>query len=435
MSNRDEQEHGKLSFTVGQDRALSEILKADEVLPLLKAVAREGIEAGVQDAGGSSLWTYGRGEGPVERLPLRVEGEVVGFLTVRGAGCADAAACVIVEAINQILQANLRRMLTTEIHTQVVNQSVEDLSAANARLRASEQRYRELAEQLEERVRERGAALEQAHARLLQQEKMASLGCLAAGLAHEINNPMGFITSNLNTLRTYLARCREILAFCRRGEREEALPAAFVQAFQEHWRRLMMDTVLSDADSLLQESLDGAARIKGLVADLRGVSHIDDASESVLDLNREIDMLLRVLAYATPAGAEIVKNYGELPLLRCKPALLTQGLFPIILNGLQARGEGLVLTITTRRTVDQLVIRIADNGPGIAPEIRSRIFEPFFTTREVGQGKGLGLSTAYDAITAQGGTITVEGKNGAVFEVRLPFKEETCRNTPTCSDH
>ena len=142
-----------------------------------------------------------------------------------------------------------------------------------------------------------------------------------------------------------------------------------------------------------------------------------------MDINSEIDSIIVLLAHEAPPGTKFIKNYSTIPGFHCRPALLSQAFLNIMLNALQCKEEGLEVTITTASDGESNFITISDNGPGIPENIRTRIFEPFFTTKDVGKGKGLGLATAYDAITSHNGAIRAENKKGANFFIKLPIRK------------
>jgi signal transduction histidine kinase len=265
--------------------------------------------------------------------------------------------------------------------------------------------------------------LQRAYSRLLQNEKMAAVGQLAAGVAHEINNPIGFVTSNLQTLRKYVGRFLEMLAFSR-GTIAAQLPDP--EIFHRKWRELKLDFVSTDVPELLRQSLEGTERVKQIVADLKGFSHVDESERSSIDINHELERTLGIIARTLPEQADVVKDFQPLPNLVGNGSLLCQAFMNIILNAAQARPKGLCLTIGTRYQSGRARIVFADNGPGIAAEIRGRIFEPFFTTRDVGQGTGMGLTVAYDIITTMGGEIEVvcPDAGGSVFTITLPLQEK-----------
>ncbi|BDV43717.1 hypothetical protein GURASL_26400 [Geotalea uraniireducens] len=424
-----------ISYVVGAEKRLVDVVAGNEVMPLLTSAVRGGASGALLiDDAGEVLWFGDTGLAKlpaagggvlVERRPLLLEGEPVGSLVLLGGAGREAylrtVADLLAEALQILVNASLKRMLTTEMHTVVVNQSYEELVAINRELAASEARYRELAASLEVKVRERTEELRQTYAKLLQREKMASVGQLAAGVAHEINNPLGFITSNLHSLTKYADRLREMLEFSRlllaRDEEELA-------RFRRKWQDLRLDFIMGDLDELLRQSLGGAERVKTIVSDLKGFSHVDDAEIMTVDVNEELDRTLNVLIHEIPPGTEIVREYRPLPPFLCAPALLCQALLNIIRNACEARREGLRLTVATAGDDHAITVRIADNGPGVPEPIRGRIFEPFFTTKEVGKGTGMGLAVVYDISNELGGSVELLSPpdGGACFVMTLPLR-------------
>ena len=422
----------EISYVVGEEKRLVDILSEAVVLPLLQWAVRAGaLEARICDADGKELWSA-RGEGPDGRLsvklPIHLEGEAVGQLTVIGDEeeyeRMRGLAGLLVYTIDSITVNNLKRMLTTEIHSHLVNLSYEELLETNRQLAQSEGRYRQLADELEKKVEERSSELKKAHVQLLQQEKMASVGQLAAGMAHEINTPLGFIISNLHTLKKYSERFLTMFEFYRSLFQTNIAMKEAAVAAGDKWRELKLEMICADLNNLLTQSMEGAERVKKLVADLKGFSHVDDAEMTVVNLNTEIDRTLSVLGHALIPGTDISRNYDPLPGFLCNPALICQVFLNLIQNALQSRSEGLRLAIATSCDDSHIRISFADNGPGIPEENRNRIFEPFFTTKDVGAGTGMGLAVVYDVIAGYGGTVEVESApgEGTQFIVKLPWQ-------------
>ena len=265
--------------------------------------------------------------------------------------------------------------------------------------------------------------LKNTHSQLLQQEKMASIGQLAAGVAHEINNPMGFISSNLGTMGKYLDRLAGFLELQSAGI-EESAPARLKEEIAEARRRVRVDYILGDARSLLAESKDGAERVRTIVQNLKSFSRVDEAQSSYVDLNECLDSTVSIAWNELKYNTTLNRDYGELPRVKCLPQQLNQVFLNILVNAAHAiekRGE---VTIRTRRENETVTLAIHDTGCGIPEGIRNRIFEPFFTTKEVGKGTGLGLSISYDIIKKHGGTIEVESseRGGSTFTIRLPIE-------------
>jgi len=423
-----------LSYLVGEERNLRQLLLDSDVLPLLKGVLAAGAScARLVDQEGEELWgvtaPVGRGE-LLARFPILLEGEEVARLVVYGEEQhlerLRPCATLLRVALDTVLRNNLKRVLTTEIHTSVVNNSYEELMQINAELAQSEARYRELAGNLETRVKERGAELKRAQAHILQQEKMAAIGQLAAGVAHEINNPLGFITSNLHTLQKYVGRFCVMLQFYRdQLNLDQPLQAASAEADRK-WRELKLQHVMADVGDLMSQSLSGAERVSRIVADLKGFSHVDEAGDAPVDLNQELERTLGVLSHALAGGARIVKDLQPLPPITCKGQLAGQIFLNLIQNALTHAGPAPLITLASCFDGERIRISIADNGKGVPAALRSQIFEPFFTTLPVGSGTGMGLAVVWEAVLRIGGTISVADApgGGAEFIMTIPVGKE-----------
>jgi signal transduction histidine kinase len=257
--------------------------------------------------------------------------------------------------------------------------------------------------------------LEMAHAMLLQQEKMASIGILAAGVAHELNNPIGFVNSNLVTLGRYCDKLVRILAAYERrlpGDEE-------VDALR---RDEKLSFVLEDLPVLIRESLEGTERVRKIVADLKTFSHPADKKMVHADLNECLGSTLNIVHNELKYKARVVTDFGAVPQVRCRPGEINQVFMNLLVNACHAiEGQG-EIRVATRLDGDAVVVSIADTGCGIPEGIRDRIFDPFFTTKPVGQGTGLGLTISYDIVRKHGGSLTLETEvgKGTTFHVRLP---------------
>jgi two-component system NtrC family sensor kinase len=322
-----------------------------------------------------------------------------------------------------------------------IGEKTVEVMQTNQALEHERKALRELNEQLEERIRQRTAALEDANARLtqsnrelnflnhkldgaqsqlLQSEKMASVGQLAAGVAHEINNPIGFVNSNLGTLKKYVGDLCLMLESYRQAEAmcgEEAF--AEVNRLK---RRIDLPYLLDDIPSLLRESEDGLARVKRIIQDLRDFSHVDEAVWQIVNLEHCMDSTLNVAWNEIKYKAQVIKEYGGLPPVECMPSQINQVFMNLLMNAAQAIDKKGIITIRTGVFAKEVWLEIADTGKGIAPEHIKQIFDPFFTTKPVGQGTGLGLSVSYGIVQKHGGRIEVRSEpgKGAVMRVYLP---------------
>ena len=334
--------------------------------------------------------------------------------------------------INRMINLNYRNRMTAGLHGQVVADSYESLKKKAIQLAHSEQKYRLLAENLEIEVEKKTRKIKETQLLMLQQEKMASIGQLAAGMAHEINNPVGFIISNLSTLKTSSNELAILIAHYRRltdllevkSTDSGKVPRINQQiaTIARLIKEMDLDFVIQDTDSLIDESLDGAKRVKIIVQNLRDFTHPSiDITEST-DFNNCLETTVAVLSnYARPK-VKITRQYGKIPTVTCYLREMNQVFFNILKNAFQAvDGQG-EITISTIRDDDAVLVRISDTGPGIEKSHLGRIFDPFFTTREVGSGTGLGLFHAYSTVKALGGTISVESNNGegSTFTVKIP---------------
>lgn len=425
----------KIDFVVGSEIRLRDILNAADVTTLLNAIVKAGAEAAViTDEKRNILWSAGDKEkialyvhNPMQRV-LYHEGEPIGIFCVSipdsmGEAVASGLMEIAFAGLEMVMKNTVKRLLTTELHTTVVQQSYEELLESNRMLAASEKKYRELSGSLEQKVEERTRELKSAHARLLQQEKMASIGQLAAGIAHEINNPMGFIYSNLNTFSGYFTKLKEMLDFYQSAIRSSGYG---VQESEDLYRKLRIAFIVNDTPDLIGQSMQGAERVRKIVSDLKGFSHIDDVEEMYADINEEIEKTISVLSHESKDKAVFVKNYGNVPKFLCNPAMLCQVFLNIILNSIQFGGGKVQIRISTECDDKHLFITFEDNGPGIPEDIAGRIFEPFFTTKEVGRGTGLGLAVAYDIVKNHKGNIEVRSKpgQGATFKIILPVRRQ-----------
>jgi two-component system NtrC family sensor kinase len=264
---------------------------------------------------------------------------------------------------------------------------------------------------------------------LLQQEKMSSIGQLAAGVAHEINNPMGFIMSNLNTLRKYVDRLQGFITTQQDALQEViAVPASASEKLymvNAERTRLKVDFVLGDAVSLLTESLEGAERVKRIVQDLKGFSRIDEAESKMADINAGLESTINIVWNEIKYKATVHKDFGDLPQMKCNLGQLNQVFMNMLINAAQAIPETGTISVKTWVEPGTIFIAISDSGSGIPPEKIGHIFEPFFTTKDVGKGTGLGLSIAYDIVKKHGGEIVVQSElgRGTTFTVTIPVVE------------
>jgi len=269
------------------------------------------------------------------------------------------------------------------------------------------------------------AELKDTQAQLLQQEKMASVGQLAAGVAHEINNPVGFVTSNINTLHKYIGKIEGFLG--KQSEYLTALDSDTLQEIKTERRKQKIDFLLEDIPEMIQESLDGLDRVKNIVQSLKNFSRVDQAEKQSININDCLDDTITVAWNELKYKCTLHKKYGDVPLIHCYPQQLSQVFINLLVNAAHAIEKQGDITITTRADDAYVYVLITDTGSGIPEDKLGRIFEPFFTTKDVGKGTGLGLSITYDIITQKHeGEIEVESVvgEGTTFTVMLPLEKE-----------
>jgi two-component system NtrC family sensor kinase len=304
------------------------------------------------------------------------------------------------------------------------------LEADIAQRQCSEQELRRRNTELTE-VNER---LRTAQEQLARSERLASIGQLAAGVAHEINNPIGYVQSNLGTLESYLADLFEIveafetaLAATPPGDPATAAALALRQ-------KKDLDFLKEDIPALMSESKEGITRVRKIVADLKDFSRADTSHEwEWADLHRGLESTLNIVNNEIKYKADVVREFGELPEIECLPSQLNQVFMNLLVNAAHAitaeRGR---ITVRTGATAEHVWVEISDTGCGIAPELVPHIFDPFFTTKPVGSGTGLGLSLSYGIVQKHRGTIDVSSRpgHGATFRVTLPIRQRSGGTQP-----
>lgn len=268
---------------------------------------------------------------------------------------------------------------------------------------------------------------------LTQTDKLASIGQLAAGIAHEINNPVGYVTSNLNSLEEYLADIRKLNELDQtliKGLKETNLPdhlADMTEKVNDYAREIDIDFLQEDMAELITDCIDGLDRIKKIVIDLKDFAHPGKKDIEPVDINACIETTLNVAANELKYKTTVHKDLSDLPLIQGIPQQLNQVFLNILVNAAQAIEKKGEIRIKTWQENNNVCLSISDTGCGIDSKHVSKIFDPFFTTKEVGKGTGLGMNIAYNIIQQHGGNITVHSKigKGTTFTVILPVAEDT----------
>ncbi len=287
-------------------------------------------------------------------------------------------------------------------------------------------------EDYERELQQRHAELRQAYLRLngtqeklLQSEKMASIGQLAAGVAHEINNPIGYVHSNLGSLQEYLRSLFTVIEAYERALRAPD-PKALIPEIDDIRDRLDIDFISRDLPQLMAESREGIERVTRIVRDLKDFSYSGrDESWKLVDLHAGLESTINIIWNELKYKVTLERRYGELPMIECLPSELNQVYMNLLLNAGHAIAERGNIVVSTGVSGDEVWVEFKDNGAGISPELRQRIFDPFFTTKPVGSGPGLGLSISYGIINKHHGRIDLDSTvgEGSCFRIVLPIRQ------------
>ena len=311
------------------------------------------------------------------------------------------------------------------------NQAEQLLETKSRELFLSNQALSEEHERVQRRneeIEKAHGALQSAQAQLIQSEKLASVGQLAAGVAHEINNPIGFIMSNLGTLKTYAELMSRLIAGYRQladGVRADNVDKNALEELAKLEEDEDIEFVLEDIVELMADSIQGTVRVKDIVQGLKSFSRVDEAKVSDEDLHAGLEATLKVVANEIKYKCEVVKAFGDLPPVPCNLAQVNQVFMNLLVNAAQAMESQGTVTITTSSDEQFAYVEIRDTGSGIPEDKIGSIFDPFFTTKPVGSGTGLGLSISYGIIQDHGGSIEVQSEvgKGTAFTVKLPHSD------------
>jgi two-component system, NtrC family, sensor kinase len=342
-------------------------------------------------------------------VPLRVKERVFGVLNVTS---SDSG---------QVGEPDVELLSAVANHVALAVDRAESFQIIEELSRGLEDKVRVRTEQLRTAHDELQAAYRELQAtqmQLIQREKMASVGQLVAGVAHELNNPIGFVYSNVGTLEDFVRRLRGILEVYR----AVPLPEADRARVQAEWDARKIDYALKYLGSMIEGIKEGAERARKIVRDLRVFARSQDDVWQPVDLHEELESSLTLLNHLLKDRVAVQRYFEDLPPVECIRSQIDQVFLNLLANAAQAMPGPGTISIETRLRDGMAVVRIRDTGPGIPPDVIGRIFDPFFTTKPVGEGTGLGLSISYEIVKRHGGDIRAESPpgGGAVFTLRIP---------------
>ena len=337
-------------------------------------------------------------------------------------------AAQLVQPVTGIVKASAR-LAQGDYNTRLQVCGLEELDTLSASFETMARELQVLYADLEAKVEDRTRLLKETQAQLIQSEKMASIGQLAAGVAHEINNPMAFVIGNIDVLAQYWESMSLLLrkyAALEQALTGAALPhiADVLKEIEDLRQTAEINAMVQDMPQLLEQSAQGADRVKKIVRDLMIFSRVEEQQCKAVSINELLDSTITIIASEIRHKAELVRKYGEdLPPVMCYSRQISQVFMNILMNAVQAIEVRGVITVETHREKDRVVIEISDTGAGIPEDVQTRIFDPFFTTKPVGKGTGLGLSVTYSIIQMHNGEISVRSKlkEGTTFSIRLPL--------------
>ncbi len=397
---------------------LQELLSGVNTEKLLQALSAS-LDSPIRILNSQNTCLFATGQvssGATIKTPIYGELEPIGYLEAESSTDKLQSAAQLLQLI---LYSNSRYLMASDLHIQTQRDDYKELQRRHAALEISQTNYKNLANSLDIQVKQQVKTIEKAQTKLYENEKLASVGRLAAGVAHEINNPIAFIRSNLSSAQSYLESFRKLT---------EAFKAdASISYLRLLWQEQNLQYIEEDLSDILQESIDGVDRVASIVKDLKSFSRINDAAKEIIDVNEIIRQTCHVAMPQFQEKLQIILDLGDIPHVFCHPAELGQAFLNLLLNAADAVSDkGKVRFKTRPQGNDKVCIEIRDTGCGIAESDLAHIFEPFFTTKEVGQGIGLGLTVCLNIIKAHNGNLTVLSKpdKGTLVTIQLPIKQE-----------
>ena len=354
-----------------------------------------------------------------------VIGIIIGFWLSRNISVPVLA---LRDAANRVGEGDLTQRVVNKSGDEIgelaraLNKMVEDLARAREELRKANLNLASANNALEVTV----ADLKAAQAQLIQAEKMASLGQLTAGIAHEINNPINFVTANIQPLKDDLADILKIIDCYEKVISEKGMEKDFLEV-EKFKQDAKIDLTMKEVNNLLKGIEDGAMRTSEIVKGLRNFSRLDQNVFRRANLNESLASTLTLLNSTYKNRIEIIKQFGDIPEVDCFPGQINQVFMNILSNAIQAIPSAGTIFIKTWQANDMVKISIKDTGTGMTEDTRKKIFDPFFTTKDVGKGTGLGLAISFGIIQKHNGEIEVFSKlgEGTEFIIRIPINQST----------
>lgn len=397
----------KTEFTVEE---LTASLDIDAIGRCLATLISD--EIAIISTGGTFLCGNAEFNG-IQKIPITLDFEPIAWLICNNESKGQAAA----QLLRVLFTNRARYQMAANMHKTVSLLDFNALQNRNQELQIANHRIQALVDSLEDKVQEQVAVIETNQRKLYEHAKLSAVGQLAAGMAHEINNPIGFITSNFNAQSRYLNKIQDFFS-----RNLELLTGPVLEDFRES----NICRALENINVTISESLDGCVRIRDIVKDLRVFANIDQGEWDSIDLVVIIESVCHIIRGRYRNASCITLQIAPLPFIHGQPGFLAEALFSLVSNALEAVSGQQYGHVNIQSSQDDewLYIQVEDNGPGIAPELKDKIFEPFFTTKAVGEGTGLGLSTCRDIVSAHKGKLQVENRSGGGTCVRisLPLK-------------
>jgi signal transduction histidine kinase len=395
-------------------------LRLDEPHYASSRVAANGVPVVIEDVETTTIpvdrpTARSLGIRSVVMVPLRLKERIFGVLSVTSSEPGGVG------------QADLELLSAVANHVALAVDRADSFQTIEELSRSLEEKVRVRTEQLRTAHEETQSAyreLQATQVQLIQREKMASVGQLVAGVAHELNNPIGFVYSNVTTLEDFIGRLRGMLEVYR----SVPLPEAERARVDAAWDGRKIDYALRYLDSMTGGIKEGAERARKIVRDLRVFARSQDDVWQSVDLHEELESSLTLLNHLLKDRVTVHRKFGDLPAVECIRSQIDQVFLNLLANAAQAIDGAGAITIQTRAEGSSAVVVISDTGPGISDDVMGRIFDPFFTTKPVGEGTGLGLSISYEIAKKHGGDIRAESSpGGAAFTVRIPVSRASHR--------